>query len=935
MAKLIRWLHLSDFHIGKDEFAQQRLFTEILSHITDQKNSGFCPDLVFLTGDIANRGKRSEYEEFRDIFYTPLAKLLPTAKIYAVPGNHDVLRPSPDALNPRALLASGSRFFDPTREGSTARGQVTPRFKAYKQQMSLDVSGDWIVGNAGTFTQKLDFAGSSIGIVGTNTAWLAIGVHDKGQLTAGYNLVETALKSVSDCDVLIVLGHHPLDWFSEDEAERFRAAYGRYGVIYLHGHMHKTDGKREEGAGFDFLAFQAGAGFQARDDEIWRNGLVWGEIDTGVGVLRLAPRFWNPKNLDWPPEGGRFPENRRIGDSNWWAWSLPKSSRTATSVAGTANQVIWQAPSGWIALTNESLALHAKTISSHDAANFFDGAEPDWTIAQCTEIPRRAIVSRVLEQVLNVVHREHPHVHLLIGPSGEGKSLALRQIAVDLVAHLNRVRVLWHQDETAPLTGDQILALPKEPHGWVVISDYADLCIRQLHASIVATGRAGRSDVQFLFASRESDWRASGAQRLTWRPYVSFKQETLSGLSEPDAMAIARAWLHFDPKSSRWADGTTDVELGRRLITASNDGAEVGEGALLGGVLAVRFAEGLLEHVRDLLERLSTVALPGGSTLLKAFSYVAAMHAEGLTFLSRVVLAQLTACPSADFHQSIVFPLGREAAAGGGTLLLTRHRKIAVAAITVLREDLGEDVDLLYVDLARGAKAAFQLGYVPELHRWDYALPDHFLNRSPDLALRIAHTLLEADPQNSKLAVSLARLYRESGAASEGASVLSSFSYQVNNNRGFWFEWAACAGEMHNYSLNAWLASWALADHQHFPPPDNNTAVKVLSGICVAFSKLFVERDDLALGRACDGSALLGLMLSTDRAKFLGYLDRSVSSPKPGTVGGAQCIGWIGTGLLAAWPLCSERETLLDRVATPAEMQFDGLLQLISARSAG
>lgn len=98
---------------------------------------GMCPDLVFITGDIANRGQKSEYETFRSDFFHPLEIALGGAawkgEIYVIPGNHDLARPTPDVLNRAATVAPGSRFFDPTPEGRTARDPVIPRFRQFKQ----------------------------------------------------------------------------------------------------------------------------------------------------------------------------------------------------------------------------------------------------------------------------------------------------------------------------------------------------------------------------------------------------------------------------------------------------------------------------------------------------------------------------------------------------------------------------------------------------------------------------------------------------------------------------------------------------------------------------------------------------------------------------------------------------------------------------------
>ncbi len=139
----IRWLHLSDFHVGKDNYAQKRLFDKIIEHVKDQVSKGFVLDLVFITGDIANKGLKAEYETFRKEFYKPLEEILVDAKFFIVPGNHDVARPASDGLNRSKLVEPGSRFFDSNKEGKTAREQVSPRFKQYRQLPS-NVSANWL-----------------------------------------------------------------------------------------------------------------------------------------------------------------------------------------------------------------------------------------------------------------------------------------------------------------------------------------------------------------------------------------------------------------------------------------------------------------------------------------------------------------------------------------------------------------------------------------------------------------------------------------------------------------------------------------------------------------------------------------------------------------------------------------------------------------------
>lgn len=72
----LRWLHLSDFHVGKDRYGQLKMFRAILDHVKARKDFGREPNFVFITGDLANRGQLSEYEEFAEEFLLPLFEIL-------------------------------------------------------------------------------------------------------------------------------------------------------------------------------------------------------------------------------------------------------------------------------------------------------------------------------------------------------------------------------------------------------------------------------------------------------------------------------------------------------------------------------------------------------------------------------------------------------------------------------------------------------------------------------------------------------------------------------------------------------------------------------------------------------------------------------------------------------------------------------------------
>ena len=46
----IRWLHLSDFHVGLDNYGQRKMFNQIIEHVLEMGRKGISPDVVFFDG---------------------------------------------------------------------------------------------------------------------------------------------------------------------------------------------------------------------------------------------------------------------------------------------------------------------------------------------------------------------------------------------------------------------------------------------------------------------------------------------------------------------------------------------------------------------------------------------------------------------------------------------------------------------------------------------------------------------------------------------------------------------------------------------------------------------------------------------------------------------------------------------------------------------
>lgn len=88
---LLRWLHLTDLHVGKNDESQETALASLIDAIARECGDTVF-DLVMLTGDLAYSGSLLEYERLETLVINPLRSLknFRDAKFVATPGNHDL-----------------------------------------------------------------------------------------------------------------------------------------------------------------------------------------------------------------------------------------------------------------------------------------------------------------------------------------------------------------------------------------------------------------------------------------------------------------------------------------------------------------------------------------------------------------------------------------------------------------------------------------------------------------------------------------------------------------------------------------------------------------------------------------------------------------------------------------------------------------------------
>jgi len=225
LSSTVSWLHLSDFHTGKDGYEESEMFSRIIQHVRKKVAAGFVPDFVFITGDIADKGAPDQYEKFCDGFLQPLQEAIGGGihcRTYMVPGNHDLDRKVNHAFDRVEFGKLRERYFDPTPDGASSRKMLAQRFSSF---IAHDVTdrADRFADSQGAFAERVTLRGTHVGIVGVNTAWLSRDEHDEGFLTLGKPLLEKALRDVDESELTIVLGHHPISWFAKERQRPIRS----------------------------------------------------------------------------------------------------------------------------------------------------------------------------------------------------------------------------------------------------------------------------------------------------------------------------------------------------------------------------------------------------------------------------------------------------------------------------------------------------------------------------------------------------------------------------------------------------------------------------------------------------------------------------------------------------------------------------------------
>lgn len=466
-----------------------------------------------------------------------------------------------------------------------------------------------------------------------------------------------------------------------------------------------------------------------------------------------------------------------------------------------------RAYAGWLAVPSLGEVEPAESAA---LVRFTEGAQPTWTDAR--SLPRLSATEEALAAYQRQASEVGDQVILLVGPTGEGKSLGLMQVGLTVMSREGSVGLL-RLPGAQKMSPEWVAHLRSEAVETVLFVDEADLVFDDVVRSLEPN--ASRRIIWVMamhshYRERvEKVMQGTAAVRL-----VEFGDMTAS-----DSLAIAASWVERGMLPERYADRSAQ-EVAAILTEA---GTSVNGRSLFGAVLHLWMGDGLFDRVADLLTKLERASIRGRtfSWLLAAIAVVQEAWDPEEEFgsgMSLAALGSLCDLRSADVTSLIVAPLGREVGLSQvGDRVYVRHSAIA-EAISEILEDRGELVSLVEELGKYGARMRMDRTYSRDESDCLYHLSSRYSD-DPLLALAAARGAVNGapnllEPRVTYLATQRRRTHQEDAVAyaSKIATQIHNYSDWRSTQRGFWVEYANCEAGLGHIDTAVGMAARSLTD---------------------------------------------------------------------------------------------------------------------------
>ena len=301
------FVHLSDIHFGQERDDSVYIHDDVKRELVLDAGRivrslpGGKAKGILVTGDIAHSGKSEQYQKAGEWLDSLAGEInCEIYRIQLVPGNHDVDRDkqSVSSLHLLDTLKAGGRSeYERIIANETDRSTLFTRFEAYGR---FGEAYDCPLDSEGKYATNLQVelaTGRTIRFVRLNSALLCTGTEtDQNQ-----ELIVGARQFTiprTEGEEIIVLMHHPLNWFKDsNEAREYLRSRAR---VVISGHEHNPKVAIDEVEEDCFvMMIAAGAAVPFKSDETYTYTynvieFSWDEDQDALAVT-IHPRTWNPR----------------------------------------------------------------------------------------------------------------------------------------------------------------------------------------------------------------------------------------------------------------------------------------------------------------------------------------------------------------------------------------------------------------------------------------------------------------------------------------------------------------------------------------------------------------------------------------------------------------------------------------------------------------
>jgi predicted phosphodiesterase len=302
------------------------------------------PQLLFVTGDLANRGDKREYDgAFR--LLDELCGLLGLSRerdVFMVPGNHDV-----DRSMISKSVARYAHTFDELDEDEfrTAIADLIDEpndFANYGRRLSAwcDFTSRFLGPARQTWVDRpwrsdvVEVAGVRVGIASICSVWMSGSADGKGRLVVGERQLRMLIDELAAVgpDLRIALMHHPVAWLREAEDRHVQRLLRDEFDVVLHGHVHDPKAGTFVHGRHTTVEIGAGATYAGIGQDRF-HGISVAQIDAGREQLELDAFTWTSRSGFWHIDAG-FHRDAPDGRLRL-PLSLPRMGQGATRAAAS------------------------------------------------------------------------------------------------------------------------------------------------------------------------------------------------------------------------------------------------------------------------------------------------------------------------------------------------------------------------------------------------------------------------------------------------------------------------------------------------------------------------------------------------------------------------------------------------------------------------